>query len=59
MACCGIDFNVFCNRRKLSTEEMQLKQRSKQIDIELKSERKKRQHQVRLLLLGAGESGMI
>ena len=59
MACCGIDFNVLCNRRKLSTEEMQLKQRSKQIDIELKSERKKRQHQVRLLLLGAGESGMI
>ena len=59
MACCGIDSNVLCNKRKLTTDELQLRQRSKQIDLELKNERKKRQHQVRLLLLGAGESGEI
>ena len=57
MACCGIDSNILCKTRKLSNEELQLRQRSKQIDVELKNERKKRQHQVRLLLLGAGESG--
>ena len=57
MACCGIDSNILCKTRKLSNEELQLRQRSKQIDAELKNERKKRQHQVRLLLLGAGESG--
>ena len=57
MACCGIDSNILCKTRKLSSEELQIRQRSKQIDAELKNERKKRQHQVRLLLLGAGESG--
>ena len=57
MACCGIDSYVLCNTQKLSDEELQLRQRSKKIDEEIKNERKKRQHQVRLLLLGAGESG--
>ena len=56
--CCGIQSNLSCGKRKFSREEIELKQRSKQIDSELKVERKKRQHQVRLLLLGAGESGI-
>ena len=57
MTCCGIESKIFCAKNKLSQEELELRQRSKQIDSELKVERKKRQHQVRLLLLGAGESG--
>ena len=58
MICCGLQSNLSCGKRKFSREEIELKQRSKQIDSELKVERKKRQHQVRLLLLGAGESGI-
>ena len=57
MACCGIERQTIFPKRKLSHDEVELRQRSKQIDAELKIERKRRQHQVRLLLLGAGESG--
>lgn len=57
MTCCGFESTILCGKGKLSQEEVELRQRSKQIDSELKVERKKRQHQVRLLLLGAGESG--
>ena len=58
MTCCGLDSKFLCRNRKLSPEDVALRQRSKNIDSELKADRKKRQHQVRLLLLGAGESGM-
>ena len=58
MTCCGLDSKFLCRNRKLSREQIELRQRSKEIDSELKADRKKRQHQVRLLLLGAGESGM-
>ena len=57
MTCCGLDSKILGNR-KLSRKDIELRQRSKEIDSVLKADRKKRQHQVRLLLLGAGESGM-
>ena len=57
MACCGIERQHFVHKRRVSQDELELRQRSKRIDAELKIERKRRQHQVRLLLLGAGESG--
>ena len=57
MTCCGIEPRILCGTGKQSQEDVELRQRSKQIDSELKVERKKRHHQVRLLLLGAGESG--
>ena len=57
MACSGIEKQHFVHKKAVSQDELELRQRSKQIDAELKIERKRRQHQVRLLLLGAGESG--
>ena len=58
MSCCGVSRNSVCGGKKLSPDDMESKLHSRQIDADLKIERKKRQKQVRLLLLGAGESGM-
>ena len=59
MTCCGFGTNIFPRKGRLSSYDIEARQRSKEIDSELKIERKKRQHQVRLLLLGAGESGIL
>ena len=59
MTCCGFGKNIFPRKGRLSSYDIEARQRSKEIDSELKIERKKRQHQVRLLLLGAGESGIL
>ena len=59
MTCCGFGTNIFPRKGRLSSYDVEARQRSKEIDSELKIERKKRQHQVRLLLLGAGESGIV
>ena len=59
MTCCGFGTNIFPRKGRLSSYDVKARQRSKEIDSELKIERKKRQHQVRLLLLGAGESGIV
>ena len=40
-----------------SAEEAELASRSKQIDRQIKSDQRKMQQEVKLLLLGAGESG--
>ena len=57
-SCCGAGLSSVCGGKTLFQDDIESKLHSKQIDSDLKIERKKRHQQVRLLLLGAGESGM-
>ena len=52
-SCCS---SISCPSGK-TAEEVELASRSKQIDRQIKSDQRKMQQEVKLLLLGAGESG--
>uniref|UniRef100_T1JBM3 Uncharacterized protein n=1 Tax=Strigamia maritima TaxID=126957 RepID=T1JBM3_STRMM len=48
---------LWCHRLKLTEDEIEQRNRSKQIDRLIENEKKQYRRQVKILLLGAGESG--